>query len=100
MHVARFFCAGLARQDGGQWWFAMRQTVERCDDVVERVEVVHAIGTTPEFSRCLWPAQKKDANDGNFPPVEVKYFLQPVLVFCNPAVGSAGRTGQSFFLKR
>lgn len=78
----------------------MRQAVERCDDVVERVEVVHTIGTTPEFSRCLWPAQKKDANDRDFPPVEVEYFLQPVLVFCNPAVGSARGTGQSFLLKR
>ena len=100
MRVAGFFGAGLAGKNTGQRRFALGQAVERGDDVVERFEVVHAVGAAAEFAGSLRSAEKQDADDGDFAAVEVEDFLQAVFELGDAAVGAAGGAGQAFFLQR
>jgi hypothetical protein len=100
LHVARFFCAGLAREYGGERRLALAEAVERGDDVVEGFEAVHAFGTAAEFAGSLRAAEEKHAENGDLAAIEVENFLEAVLVFGDAAVGTAGWTGETFFLKR
>ena len=78
----------------------MGQAVERGDDVVERLEVVHAVGAAAEFAGGLGAAEQEHADHGDLATVEVEDFLESVFVFRDAAVGAAGRAGQSLFLQR
>ncbi len=93
VRVAGFFRARLAGENRRQRRFALREAVESGDDVFERFEVIHAVGATAEFAGSLRAAEKKDADDGDFAPVEVEDLLQAVFEFRDAAVGSAGRAG-------
>ncbi len=75
LHVAGFFGARLAGEDGGEWRLAQAEAVEGRDDVVEGFEAVHAFGTAAEFAGSLRSAEKKDAEDGDLAAIEVEDFL-------------------------
>src|ERR1700747_2463366 len=100
MHVARFFGAGLARENVGQWRLALGEGIERGKNVVESFEVVHAVGAAAEFAGGLWAAEKEHADHGNFAAVEVEDLLQAVFEFGDAAVGAARRASQALFLQR
>ena len=96
MHVAGFFCAGLARQDRGEWRLALAEAIECGDDVVEGFEAVHAFGAAAEFAGSLRPAEEKHAEDSDFAAIEVENFLQAMFVLGDPAVGAAGGPARRF----
>src|ERR1700678_1820719 len=100
MHVTRFLRAGLAWEHGCERWLAQAKAVEGGDDIVEGFEAVHAFGAAAEFPRGLRAAQQEHAEDGDLAAVEVKDFLQAVLVLGNAAIGAAGGSGETFFLER
>ncbi len=99
LHVARFFCSGLARQDCDQGAVALAEAVEGGDDIVEGFEAIHAFGAAAEFSGSLRAAEKKHAEDGDLAAIEVENFLQAMLVFGDAAIGAAGGTGEAFLLQ-
>ena len=76
------------------------KTIERGDDVVEGLEVVHAVGAAAEFSGSLGSAKEKDAEDGNLATIEVEDFLEAVLVLGDAAIGAAGRASETLLLQR
>ena len=100
MHVAGLFCARLARKNSGQGRFALGQTIQRGDDIVESLKMIHAVRAAAEFARSLRPAEQKNADDCDFAAIEVEDFLQAVFELGDAAVGAAGRTGETFFLQR
>ena len=100
LHVARFFCARLARKYGSERRLTLAEAVEGGDDIVEGFEAVHAFGAAAEFAGSLRAAEEKHAEDGDFAAIEVENFLQAMLVLGDPAIGAAGGTGETFFLQR
>jgi len=99
MHVARFFGAGLTRQNSGQRRFALGEAIESGDNVVESFEVVHAVGAAAEFAGGLWTAEKKHTDDCDLAAVEVEDLLQAVLELSDAAVGAAGRPCHALLLQ-
>ena len=100
MGVAGFLGAGLAGENSGQGRLALGQAIERGDYVVERFEVVHAVGAAAKFSGSLRATEEEHADDGDFAAVEIESFLQAVFEFSDAAVGTAGRASEAFFLQR
>ena len=99
MHIAIFLRAWLAGQYAHQRSLALRQPVERRDDVFERVEVIHPLRATAEFAGSLRTAEQQHTHDGDFAAVEVEDLLQAVLVFRDAAVGAARGAGHALLLQ-
>ena len=100
MHVAGLFCARLARKNSGQGRFALGQTIQRGNDIVESLKMIHAVRAAAEFARSLRPAEQKNADDCDFAAIEVEDFLQAVFELGDAAVRAAGRACHAFFLQR
>jgi len=100
MGVTGFFRSGLAREYPSEWWFALRQPIERGYYIIEGFEVIHAFGPCTEFTGSLGSAKQQHADDGDFSTIKVEYFLQSMFEFRDAAVGATCRTGHAFFLKR
>ena len=93
MGVAGFARAGLAREKSGERWRALHEFLETGLNVVERVEVIHALSTAAQFPGSLRAAKQQDAEERDLAAVEVEDFLQAVFVLGDPAVGAADGSG-------
>jgi len=94
VHVAGFFCAGLARKNANQRRFATHEQVDRGMDGVEVFEGVHALGASAEFTGRLRAAKKKNAEDGCFVAMKVVDVAETMLEFGDAGI-AARRACQS-----
>lgn len=99
MGVSGFARAWLTWEDCGERRSALHELLKRGLHIVEGVEAIHAFSATAEFAGSLRPTQKQDGEDSSFAAIEVKNFLQTVLVFLDSTVCAAGRSGESIFLE-
>src|ERR1700690_1871380 len=99
MHVTRLFGSRLPRQNFCERGLSLHQLLQGGLDVVERFEMVHALGASAKFAGSLRTAEEKDAEYGGFGAGEVEDFLGAVLVLGDAAVSTAGGAGQPILLK-
>ena len=100
MRVARLLGAGLARKNFDEWGLALHQVLQTGLHRAQVVERMHALGAGAEFSGSLRTAQQQNAEDGDFVAIEIKSFLETVLVLGDPTVRSADRTHQGLSIER
>src|SRR5262252_9462223 len=100
MHVAAFFGPGLTRKHSDQGRLTMSEAIDGGHDIFQGFEVIHAVGAAAELAWSLRTAQEQNADDCNFPAVEVEDFLKTMLVLRDAAVGTAGGPGHALFLER
>jgi hypothetical protein len=98
MHVARFFGAGLARDDLDQRGIAFDQEIEGGVYGVEVVELVEALGAGAEFAGRLRAAEEKDTEQGDFVAMEIEDFVQAMLEFGDASIGGGG-AGQAVLVE-
>src|ERR1700690_771447 len=99
MHKARFLRPRLARQNFGERRLPLHQLLQRRLNVVERLEVMHELGTPTQLTGRLRTAQQKHAKKGTFSTSEVEYLLLAVLIFRVDAIRSSRRSRQAMFLQ-
>jgi len=92
--VACFFGAGLAGKNFDERRFALHQVLQAGLHGAEIVEGMHTLAARAEFAGGLRAAQEQDAEDGNFVAVEVKGFLEAMLVLGDAAVRGADGTDE------
>ena len=94
VHVARFFGAGLSWKNSCQRRISLHETLQGGLHFGEIFEAVHTFGTSAELAGRLRTAQQEDAEHGSLSAGEVEHLLQAMLVFGDPAVGTARGSSQ------
>ena len=97
MSVALLFCAGLAGENRGKRRVVFHQATQRRKNLVEVIEVMHALSAAAEFAGSLRAAQKEFAEDGGLETREVESLLKAVLVFGDAAIHVICTAGKVLF---
>ena len=90
MHVAGFFCAGLAGKNFGEWRIAAHEQAQRGVDGFEVFERIQTIGAGAEFAGGLRAAEEQDAKDSQFIAMKIVEFVDAVFVFGDAGIAACG----------
>src|SRR5215471_10583172 len=97
MGVPDFFLSGLPRQPGNQRGFAGHQRIENRIDFLNALEIIEAIGPSPNFSGGLWPTKHKDAQHTDRRPPQIQHLVQEMPILRHPRFGAVDEDDKLLF---